>query len=147
VFTPPPNVYDDEDEDVLHKWQKGWHGLVIGWKMHSMYHGWSPDEEGEELGFEVERWAVGTFQEELSDLAASLVRLCRRSPSTCTADEMDHLDRRFLCRLCMNTELSKRFRPSGDLDGTLGPTTIGVEAYTWRRAVSFNHTILIIHAS
>ncbi|KAJ3533686.1 hypothetical protein NMY22_g7230 [Coprinellus aureogranulatus] len=128
VFTPPPNAYPESHNE-------GRHGLVIGWKMHSMYHGWEPEEEGDRFGFEVEMHSVGQFHEDLSELARSLVLTCGRDPRTYTAARMDRLDKRFLCRECMDSELKEQLGQR-HLGGNVRRTPIQVKVFTWRAALS-----------
>ncbi|KAJ3539048.1 hypothetical protein NMY22_g4914 [Coprinellus aureogranulatus] len=128
VFTPPPNAYPESHNE-------GRHGLVIGWKMHSMCHGWEPEEEGDRFGFEVEMHSVGQFHEDLSELARSLVLTCGRDPRTYTAARMDRLDKRFLCRECMDSELKEQLGQR-HLGGNVRRTPIQVKVFTWRAALS-----------
>ncbi|KAJ3539041.1 hypothetical protein NMY22_g4912 [Coprinellus aureogranulatus] len=128
VFTPPLNSYTDS-------YDPGKNGLVIGWKMHSMYHGWVPEPEALSLGFEMRLQCVGNYHSDLSMLSDSLVRMCGRDPRTCTAEDMDRLNKRFLCRECVNVAL-RRGLAQPNVDGNIRATHISVNAYTWRAALS-----------
>ncbi|KAJ3539042.1 hypothetical protein NMY22_g4915 [Coprinellus aureogranulatus] len=126
VFRPPyhcERAYGEFDSE----------GVVIGWKQHSVIHGW---RNVWEYGWETRAIAFGRFDPNLSKIAAFLVELCGLDPFTTTAEDMDRVDMRFMCRECLNEELREEYGYRVDLDGEIPRTELFMKAYTWRAALS-----------
>jgi hypothetical protein len=128
VFRPPDNC-----SRAYPRFE--WEGVVIGWEQHSMLHGWGTDDEALRYGWSVPVLHLGRFDAELSRVATFLVEACGRDPYITTAEDMDVLDMRFMCRECMNVVLRHRYGFRVDLDGEIPRTRMAMKAYTWRTAV------------
>lgn len=143
VFRPP------RDCDMSAYPEFGRDGVVIGWKQHSMIHGYQDDYEASCYGWTVPVTHWGRFDPNLSKVAAFLVELCGRDPLATTAEDMDRLDMRFMCRECLNTVLRQRYGYRVDLNGEIPHTRMLAKAYTWRAAVrdsSWHKSILFTYA-
>ncbi|KAH6914809.1 hypothetical protein BKA70DRAFT_1557179 [Coprinopsis sp. MPI-PUGE-AT-0042] len=129
IFKAPPHTEPELPFSYLNP------QYVVGWKMHSILHGYDWDPEGEELGYEVAVPAFGTFDPKLSEVAAFLVELCGRNRFTTTIQDMDRMNQRFGCRKCMDDQVRRRHGHDVDLNGHIRPTRLMVDALSWRAAL------------
>lgn len=104
--------------------------IAIGWPMLSVAHTYRADPDAEEMGYDIPQPILCEFSPNLSETAASLVKLLGKDPFKTTAEEMDAADAKFVCETCITRTLG-HYRNRCDVEHL----QIRVDVFGWKEAV------------